>query len=1182
MPTIVFNNGGNPSSSVESSVPGYGSCEPQVPQEAQVTPNSSSQPNTPGPAAAFYTDTQCRLPSAFQPKPDAANGEADLFGPPQNPCSAQQRLWPPPDIQVSPVNSTPTISDGSTPWRYDLSAEPFFTVSEKEMSLRMGSTRTIPTLQPGDSVVINGNAGKYRVRCIVNFAGEPLIGVFPIRETIIRGADGRPQLVEVEDYPRWIYENAGLQYLEEVAVYRVGNRLTFMSYSALPDIDARVEMPGLETFSLKPGHIVSPHQSASSWNVQIEPNGDICIGGKIKTVRVIARGETYLIDFDSDGEFLRAIHERRGISTAEYGRFGMLEITDAGVRYSPFRVDAATGQITTFEPTFRPFVDATPRLAGMSVSQAINVGLNSLLPAHVIDSLTNNGTIPLNRAVQIEEFSLAGRTWCKIIGVNSQYNVFVLLEKVGNGNGGTLRIEMIEFQDLVAASERPLLPGQEYPGVRGGTRTLLSGLRHIATEMGFAKLELSPLYYHNYLLYKELGFVATSASDQARIAAVESRLNHKGITGLLERSAYCEANGLWNGDIKLEFDLKAQAARVAAPQLPINLATRPAVPFNLVGRSPILPEAPETTGAWAGCAERPTMPVANACGLGDVPTAAHSWSEVISSIVRGVRHFISSTLPGEAAIDVGTADTLLPEAGPSAKQYASSEKTSSLDRTVAGFFGGLAAILGLHEAESLVGLSDIPVIGKLLEGLNFFGGHVVGTSIGTGMSLSEAAILPQSLESFYRSGGTFMLLMPGIIKGLRSAGSALGLDPEDMNGIEFQAAAVAAGIGTERGVAAIGELAGGYLERKGLTGAAELVSRLFTRAIPGLGWGLLVLDAAAELPALVHAYGQGVASLMGIGAFDFNKGVLLAQRYYDMRAAKDPVFGTFYQRPDNYIAARNILSEAANEELDILRYEIDSEFYQRAYKLRTALNAVLAELVIVDMADNAKRQSVRPDQKTVEDMIRNRISAAMDAQLPDGMSGNAIDNDCDAGEGACIDNAEASEIENFEKFKLMVSEGYSIEEIRANFASEAEFDFAANHFVGAIINSLGQFTPPFGSVDFEDDICKFIKENDEGAVADLVMGDVVTLWEAQKVHRMVLLLSSSMPAGVQLVADSGMITHMDEIMGFVHYDSSTGYYVFNVDSPVFQAVDAMVKATLASMPLEERNELLNKVTESVA
>jgi hypothetical protein len=847
------------------------------------------------------------------------------------------------------------------------------------MNLRLNGSRTTPALAPGDSVIVNGTSGKYRIRCIENFAGEPLIGIWRVEgETIIRGPDGMPMFADVEGLPRWIYESAGIQYLEEIAAYRVGNKITLISYSKLPDVEAAVDIPGSRP--VRPGNYIPTTNASPGWTGQFEEDGLVCSAQPSKTIKVTAQGETYLIEVDSDGEFLRAIHERTGISTVENGRFGVLEIGEAGVRYSPFRVDPATGQITTFEPTLQP-------------------------------------------------------------------------------------------------------------GVSSSIRT-------------------------------------------------------------------------------------AVPAAVPPPAGPSAARAFPSTP------SPVYAEEP--AGAGIGTAVRSTMPVANACGIGDAATATRSWSKIISSIERGVRQLFSNILPHETAVDIGTADTLVPEAGPSAKQSAPSEKTSSLSRTAAGFFGGLATILGLHKVEEMVGLSDIPVIGKLLEGLNFFGGHVAGTSIGTGMTLSEAATLPQSLESFYRSGGTFMLLMPGIIKGLQSAGRALGLDPEDMNGIEFQAAAVTAGIGAERGIAAIGEIAVGYLERKGLTGAAGLVSRIFTRAIPGLGWGLLALDAAAELPALVHAYGQGIASLMGVSAFDFNKGILLAQRYYDARIARDPGFGFIWRRPDNYIAARNLMAEAGEEELEALKYEIDTEFYQKAEKLRNALEAVLAGLVMVDMAGDAKRQSVRAGQETVEDMIRDRISAAMAAQLPDGMAGDAMDNDCDAGEGACIDNAEASEIEDFEKFKQMVSEGYSIEEIRANFASEAEFDSAANHFVSAVIDSLGQFTPPFGSVDFGDDICKFIREDDDNAVADLVTGDVVTLWEAQNVHRMAQLLSSSMPAGGQLVADSGMITQMDEIMGFVRYDSSAGYYVFNVDSPVFQAVDAMVKAAVASMPAEQRIELLNMVIESVA
>lgn len=1284
-----------------------------------------------------------------------------------------------------------------------------------------------------------------------NFAGEPLIGVWQVMgETIVRGADGNLRFVNVEGLPRWIYESAGIQYLEGVAAYRVGNKVTLVSYSQLPDTEAVADIPGSRP--VRPGNYIPTTDSAPGWSTQFKENGEVCNAGPNKTIKVTAQGETYSIEVDADGEFLRVTHKGTGISSSEFGRFGVLEITEAGIRYSPFKVDAATGAFTTFEPTFQAGVDVAPTssdtipasqvaansveekwfetppappLAGMSLSQAVRASINSLFPAHVIDSLTNNGAIPVEEALRVESLSLNGKHYCKITGANAEYSAFVLLERVGNADGGTLEIEMLEFEALQAASDRPLLPGQRRPGF-GGTRAFLNGLRRMAAEMGFAKLELSPLHYHNYVLYKELGFEAARSSDQARIADIEGRLASEGITDLRTMSEYCNNNGLWNSDIRLELDLRVPAARAAAPGPSINpqpaggaaaidiggldtivppagpspapqpaqaeqaeavrvdasfgssdtlpgevcnadpvlapdapppseyysrqaqalqewfdadmssadplrydsttetvkpnelgvsygspevplkpglfegflkniqiyymdgmppiiltgqpngslavivypadnpiwlthdgavfeepldgevyrfireggkfrvevvpagaqsapqavpATDAPSGPVNLnvvvdevtstpppaedirVGRSPILPEVHESGSTGSGGMSEGTRavgsgatafeagevragalaseaPVANACGLGDTARAAESWREAASAISRGVRHFISSILPGEAAADIGTADTIVPEEVSSADQTAPSEKTTNFSRTAAGFFGGLATILGLHQVEQMLGLSDIPVVGKLLEGVNFFGGHVVGTSIGTGMSLSEAATLPQSLESFYRSGGTFMLLMPGIVRGL----NALGLNPDNMTGVGFGATAVAAGIGGERGLAALGEIAVGYLERKGLTGAAGLVSKVFTRAIPGLGWGLLALDAATELPALVHAYGQGIASLMGVSAFDFNKGVLLAQRYWDMRVAKEPGFGILFNRPNNYIAARNVMAEASAEDLDILKYEIDSEFYQKAEKLRTALEAVLAQLVMVDLEDEAQTQSVWVTSEKIEDMINDRIAAAMEAHLPDGMSGNAMDNDCDAGESACLDWAEQDEINNFEKFKQMVSDGYSMEEIRASFESEAEFDVAANHFIGGVIDSLGQFTPPFGSVDFADDICKFIREDDAGTVADLVTGDVTALWEAQNIYRMAKLVSSSMVAGDRLVADASMITQMDEVMGYVLYDSSTGYYVINGDCPAYQAVDAMIKAAVASMPAEERNELLNMVIEDVA
>lgn len=1116
MSTTVQNNGGHPSSSVDSSITGYNSGEPQAFVQAHVQPNNSGRPNTPDPAAIFYTENQCVLPSAFQPVPGAANGIANLFAPPETFADLEGGL--------RYLDEYHRVRDAGVAARQNV-----------EASLITESDCTIL----GPAVDADGKLIYYEEY----FFGRP----FSI--SILGDA----------------YTTDGAYILYEGEYEIVGESR----------VSTDVEIPiDVEEPAARSGAPAEAQGTAAAGRADAAPDVSVLFP-RIEQSRIPGWGGIYDAPVNAgeapllDG--LQAAYERscRQTPQALWDRYAPFE----GMSIAP----VAEARVAVPQPS------VNPPSAGPAAALDIG-GLDTIVPSAGPSPAPQPAPA---QAAATPVDAMFGSSDTLPGGVRNPDPVLPPDTPPPSEYYARQAQALRNWLDMDMSSVDPI----RYESTAESAKPNKLGVSYGSSDVPLRQGLFEGFFKNIQICYMDgvppiilTGQPNGSLAVMVYPADTPFWLHHDG--AVFEEPVNGEVYRFIREGGRFRVEV-VTAGPQSAPQVspaPLHLVvdqitgTPPPAEDVRVGRSPILPEAPETTGARAGCAERPAFPVANACGLGDVQTVAQSWTEGLSSIARSARQFISSIIPGEAAADIGLADTVVPEKVSSADQTAPSEKSMNFARTAAGFFGGLATILGLHKVEEMVGLSDIPVVGKLLEGLNFFGGHVVGTSIGTGMSLSEAATLPQSLESFYRSGGTFMLLMPGIVKGL----NAIGLNPDNMTGIGFEATAVGAGIGGERGIAALGEIAVGYLERKGLTGAAGLVSKLFTRVIPGLGWGLLALDAATELPALVHAYGQGIASLMGVSAFDFNKGVLLAQRYYDARVERDPGFGFIWRRPDNYIAARNVMAEAGEGELDAIKYEIDSEFYQKADKLRTALEAVLAQLVMVDMGDDAQSQSLSVTPEKIEEMISARISAAMAAHLPDGIYGDALDNDCDAGASACMDDAEGAEIMDFEKFKQMVSEGYSIEDIRANFGSEAEFDVAANHFIGAVIDTLGQFTPPFGSVDFADNICESIRNGDPESVAGLVMEDVTALWDAQNVHRMAALLSSSEVVGDMLVADSSMITDMDEVMGYVRYDDSTGNYVINGDSPVYQAVDAMIKAAVASMPAEERGELLNMVIESVA
>jgi len=200
-------------------------------------------------------------------------------------------------------------------------------------------------------------------------------------------------------------------------------------------------------------------------------------------------------------------------------------------------------------------------LGNLSLAQVVRENLQSLIPRRVWQSIGIGN-------IRIEELPSMVNNTVRISGANEEFNFQIeITEKLcALGQRSTLKIDILKFEDLTSFLDRSLLPGQQHPGV-GGVRTFIENLIPLARAMGFQKLEISPLYYHNYEHYHRLGFRA-SEGEQAWIERKVEEARQAGNNDLQSISRYFEESGARFDNITLALPLTEFSPSQVQQRLP--------------------------------------------------------------------------------------------------------------------------------------------------------------------------------------------------------------------------------------------------------------------------------------------------------------------------------------------------------------------------------------------------------------------------------------------------------------------------------------------------------------------------------------------------------------------------------------------------------------------------------------
>lgn len=545
---------------------------------------------------------------------------------------------------------------------------------------------------------------------------------------------------------------------------------------------------------------------------------------------------------------------------------------------------------------------------------------------------------------------------------------------------------------------------------------------------------------------------------------------------------------------------------------------------------------------------------------------------------------LSFAEPIDGPVNTGTFEE--PFRPRTAQRAPSSTYITEIGREIAsgirGFFGGLFTMMGLQQAEHALGLDEVPGLRYVMEGANFYAGHVATMMAGSGMDIAAAATSRASLIAFYEGGGRFMAIMPVIARIM----NALNLTPERMGALGYGATAIGSTMIADRALTAMGNVAIQITKnRLGEAAAARLGTalRFASRTVATLAWVDLAWTAGVDL----WNAGENAIANAAFDSLELQQDAILAAAYCHNNETNQWC-DTFDDYDESALDAHHLVRMAGD---DGRMREVRANITAQVDMTRSNLISLIYNLLIDDINDSAQEGSYLMDDQFINSRLERLISEAYrSSSLPDGIAGNAgIDDDCDAGESACMDWGEVEEIDSYREFERMVEAGtYTAADIRRHFTPE-EFELNSKRFLAAKLDEIANATGAFaiandGSVDpFQ----AAIRRGSPSEIAALVRRDIMASWDLGQLTRMQELLSRAREVDGMLVIDEGstpyderIVSQMDISSGLVWDVTGDGHYVIQTGSPVYQQLEAMMVAQLAQMSDSQRQAVMTGVTAS--